>query len=177
MEHWTHTIFFSFPRGRSSKVVHSLLEQSWVSLGEGLMQIKLLFLSVSMPLLLALCCLGYWNFLIGVWNSQKGILVHILSLNQCFCGAKQGLGLLILSSCQYHSSVSLNWDNLCEVLTIFLICSMCPIYSIGYYYYHNHLLLYRTFILFTEHIMLLCLILYLLPGMAFSSFSAQWTST
>lgn len=44
-------------------MVHSLLEQSWVSLGEGLMQIKLLFLSVSTPLLLALCSLGVLKLL------------------------------------------------------------------------------------------------------------------
>lgn len=35
-----YTLLFSFCGGRSSKVVHSFPVQSWISLGEGLMQIK-----------------------------------------------------------------------------------------------------------------------------------------
>ena len=95
--------------------------------------------------------LGCWNFLIGFWNSQKGILVHISLLNQYFPGAtRTGTSLF----CDLANIISLfYWDNLCEVLCIILICSICPICSIGYYYYQNHLLLlYWTFELFTEHL-------------------------
>ena len=89
-------------------MVHSLLEQSWVSLGEGLMQIKLLFLSVSMPLLLALCSLEVLKLLNWILEFSERYFGSYIIVKSVFLWAKQGLGLLILSSCQYHSSVSLN---------------------------------------------------------------------
>ena len=80
-------LLFSFCWGRSSKVVHSFPVQSWISLGEGVMQIKWLFLPVSMPLFLALYSPGVLKFLTWILEFSETYLVPISLLNQYFSGA------------------------------------------------------------------------------------------
>lgn len=173
-------LLFSFCWGRHSKVVHSFPVQSWISLGEGVMQIKWLFLSVSMPLFLALYSPGVLKFLTWILEFSETDFGSYIIVKSVFLWGNKDWDFLF---CDLADIPSLSyWDNLCEVLRVILICSKCPICLPGYYYYQNHLLLYWTFEPFTEHLYYLlntsCFcVVYLLPGMAFPSLSTQWTST
>lgn len=88
-------LFLFFVKGEVTGLVTEL-----TGLKEGLIKVKLncSFHSFQCDFFWFCACLGHCNILNGFRTSHKSILVHILLLNQCFCGGQE-LGLPVLISC------------------------------------------------------------------------------